>query len=176
MLCPSVCHHTFSTFRFLTLDVVTGLVRGFMEGSSSGLGCRCIFVRLTVCLTTSGDKLELIGALGKRGAIARFNIWRTLAQAPSSVQSSYVYIAMRAWGFEPYRMSTITLLRSIYRLFSKTFSSIWNHHSSVSLTKPRPTLNLRPRSRIRLSEVGIFSEQGNRNEFMFSGLIPVAPI
>jgi hypothetical protein len=44
----------------LTGEIVTGLVRGSLDGPGSNLGRRYIKARLAVCLSSSGDKLELV--------------------------------------------------------------------------------------------------------------------
>jgi hypothetical protein len=56
----------------------TDVVRGCLEGPSSKLGHRYIFVRLSVCLSTSGNKLELVPdtwdlRVVEGGAVGRVN-------------------------------------------------------------------------------------------------------
>jgi hypothetical protein len=43
-----------------SITSVTGVVRGSVEVPSSNLGRRYIIVCLAVCLSTSGNKLELV--------------------------------------------------------------------------------------------------------------------
>jgi hypothetical protein len=88
---------------------VTALVRGSLEGPKSNLERCYIIVRLAVCLSTSGKKIELVGEIwrpwvGGGGAVRRVNTWRPHAQTSPSSQSRY--IVMLAGGLSPYRGST----------------------------------------------------------------------